>query len=250
MDDADPRIFGDRRRDAQQAPGYGQGLRLTMRGVEAGRFRPQGYLARRYLRYLVVVVVLAAATLIAVRCVSASETGAHARMAGRGAQPAASAAPPERIRFPASESASQNPRTIRSLLNIRQPMMFGDYVWNDAGVPPGPLWIRVDLKRQLLSLFRGGNEIATTVIIYGAQNKPTPPGRFRVLGKDKDYRSASYNTPMPYSLFLTRSGIAIHAAEVQYRNATHGCVGVPAEFARRLFDTVRVGVPVDITAAS
>jgi lipoprotein-anchoring transpeptidase ErfK/SrfK len=108
----------------------------------------------------------------------------------------------------------------------------------------------VDLRRQVISLFRGGNEIATAVIIYCARNKPTPLGRFEVLGKDKDYRSAAYDAAMPYSLFLTRDGIAIHASDVRHRNATHGCIGVPIEFARRLFDAVQVGDPVDVVPAT
>jgi L,D-transpeptidase catalytic domain len=215
-----------------------------VRGFEASRFRPR--------RYLIVAVVLMAAAIIGLHGVRASESSADVRSASAIPQSAASDSPPERVWFPgaASPGRGRDRRIIRSLLNIRKPMTFGDSVWNDAGVPSGPLWVRVDLKRQVISLFRGGNEIATAVIIYGAQNKPSPTGSFRVLVKDEDYRSATYDAAMPYALFLTHDGVAIHASDVRYRNATHGCIGVPIEFARRLFETVRVGDPVDIIATS
>jgi hypothetical protein len=197
----------------------------------------------------VVATALGAAALVGLCWVRASESSTDARFAVAVAPPAAASdASSGRVWFPAG--ASRDPKAIRSLLDIRRPMMFGDFVWNDAGVPAGPLWIRVDLKRQVISLFRGGNEIATAVMIYGAQNKPSPTGSFSVLEKDKDYRSAAYDAAMPYALFLTRDGVAIHASDVRTRNATHGCIGVPLEFARRLFETVRVGDPVDIIARS
>ena len=132
-------------------------------------------------------------------------------------------------------------KTIQSVLNIPSPMRFGDFVWDDKGVPEGPLWVRADLDRQIVSVFRGGNEIGTAVILYGADGKPTPAGVFPVLEKDADYHSRTYDAPMPFMLRLTADGIAIHGSDVRERAATHGCIGVPLEFARRLFDQMHVG---------
>src|SRR5439155_25975839 len=44
-------------------------------------------------------------------------------------------------------------RPIKSLLDVRKPMHYGEFIWNDAGVPAGPVWIRVDLHAQLMSVF-------------------------------------------------------------------------------------------------
>jgi lipoprotein-anchoring transpeptidase ErfK/SrfK len=52
---------------------------------------------------------------------------------------------------------------------------------------------------------------------------------------------------MPYMLRLTTDGVAIHASNVREGWATHGCIGVPMEFARRLFAEVKLGDPVEIT---
>lgn len=132
-------------------------------------------------------------------------------------------------------------REVRSLLDVRRKLSFGNYVWNDTGVPIGRVWIRVDLAAQTLSVFRAGHEIGSTVILYGADGKPTPPGVYPVLERAEQHRSNLYDAEMPYMLRLTRDGIAIHASDVRASAATHGCVGVPLAFARLLFAQVRRG---------
>jgi hypothetical protein len=155
-------------------------------------------------------------------------------------------APATRIRYPANgQPALALPhgetRRVRSLLDIAGPMSFGDYVWNEAGVPRGPVWVRIDLQRQTLSVFRAEHEIGTAVILYGTDGHPTPIGAFRVLERDRDHWSRSYDAPMPYMLRLTADGVAIHASTVKEGRATHGCIGVPPAFAARLFEQVGEG---------
>lgn len=140
-------------------------------------------------------------------------------------------------------------RVVRSLLNVAGPMRYGDYRWNDAGVPAGPSWVRVDLGRQTLSLFRAGHEIGSAVILYGTDGKPTPTGVFPILERARQHRSTLYDADMPYMLRLTGDGVAIHASDVRYGRATHGCIGVPPAFASLLFDQVRRGDTVAIVAA-
>jgi hypothetical protein len=140
-------------------------------------------------------------------------------------------------------------RTIRSLLDVTKPLRFGDYAWNDAGVPAGPIWIRVDLSLQTLSVFREGHEIGTTLILYGADGKPTPLGVYPILERAKQHRSTLYDAEMPYMLRLTPDGVAIHASAVRAAAATHGCIGVPRAFARLLFAQARRGDRVAITAS-
>jgi lipoprotein-anchoring transpeptidase ErfK/SrfK len=108
-------------------------------------------------------------------------------------------------------------------------------------VPAGPTWVRVDLGSQLISVFRGGHEIGTAVIVYGGDNKQTPAGKLHVLAKARDHRSSLYDAQMPYTLRLTGDGVSIHASSVRWGAATHGCIGVPFAFAERLFDAARVG---------
>jgi hypothetical protein len=140
--------------------------------------------------------------------------------------------------------------TVRSILNIAKPMRFGDFVWNEDDIPAGPVWVRIDLTRQLLSVFRGGHEIGSAVILYGSDGKATPTGSFTILEKDPDYYSRSYHAPMPYMLRLTKDGVAIHGSNVREGWATHGCIGVPLNFARLLFGAAKKGDPVVILPES
>lgn len=138
---------------------------------------------------------------------------------------------------------------VRSVLNVAKPMHFGDYVWNENGVPPGPVWIRVDLSRQILSVFRDGQEIGSAVILYGGDHHDTPTGSFTILAKNEHYYSHAYDAPMPYALRLTNDGVAIHGSNVREGWATHGCIGVPMDFARLLFAVTGKGDVVAIVPA-
>jgi hypothetical protein len=130
-------------------------------------------------------------------------------------------------------------RELRSVLNSTRPMQFGDYLWNDSGIPAGEVWIRIDLGHQTLSVFRAGHEIGSVVIIYGTDGKPTPVGVFHILEKARQHRSSLYDAEMPFMLRLTLDGVAIHASQVRKGSATHGCIGVPIDFARLLFNQTK-----------
>lgn len=143
--------------------------------------------------------------------------------------------------------APEGPFVIRRILDIPGPLRMGDWYWDEAGVPEGPIVITVDLAAQTLSIFRGGYEIGAAAILYGADEKPTPLGIFPVTEKDADHVSNLYGVPMPYMMRLTNDGISIHGAKVEPGTATHGCIGVPTEFARKLFEATRLGDRVIVT---
>lgn len=165
--------------------------------------------------------------------------------------PRPSAPDPHRVRYPPDRSPvlalpGGESRPIASVLRIEAPMQFGDHVWNTDGVPPGATWVRVDVSRQIISVFRGPHEIGSAVILYGAESTPTPVGRFQILQKAADYHSRTYDAPMPFMLRLTDDGVAIHGSDVREGRATHGCIGVPEAFARRLFAEMELGGTVFI----
>lgn len=139
------------------------------------------------------------------------------------------------------------PPATKSLLSVPSPLRHGDYVWNEEGVPAGKLTIWVDLRRQMISAFRNGHEIGTAVIVYGATDMSSPEGTFPVLRKISDYHSRTYDAPMPYSLFITNDGVALHGSPMSKRRASHGCIGLPVDFAQKLFKASRVGDIVEIT---
>lgn len=138
------------------------------------------------------------------------------------------------------------PAGTRSILATGGKLEHGEWRWDDAGVPSGPVAIRVDLARQLVSVFVGPHEVGTAVILYGAEGKQTPRGRLPILGKSRDYHSRTYDAPMPYSLWLNRDGVAMHGSSVSMGRATNGCIGVPVDFARKVFERAKKGDIVEV----
>ena len=148
-------------------------------------------------------------------------------------------------------SVADSPFVIKSILKIDEPIKFGQYFWDESKAPDGPrsgqLVITIDVEARTISVFRGGHEIAAAAILRGYGDKPTPTGIFPITQKDADHISSIYDAPMPYMLRLTNDGVSIHGSKVERGYATNGCVGVPNEFAKRLFQQASLGDTVIIT---
>jgi hypothetical protein len=154
---------------------------------------------------------------------------------------------PQPIVAPAAV-APDNRFVIKHILSVRTPMRIGDHYWDESAAPAGRIVVTVDLAARVLSVFRAGYEIGTAVIIFGAEEKPTPLGVFPITQKDATHRSTIYGgAPMPYMLRLTNDGISIHGSDVADGYVTHGCVGIPVAFARKLFAAVKLGDKVIVT---
>lgn len=150
----------------------------------------------------------------------------------------------------AHSTAANGGLEIVSELSVTGPMEHGTFAWNDSGVPAGEIRIIIDLSTEMLHVYRAGYEIGRAVILYGADEKPTPTGQFTVLERNIAHVSNLYGAPMPYMLRLTWDGIAIHGSEVEYGYASHGCIGVPDEFAALLFEQAQLGTNVLIRPAN
>jgi hypothetical protein len=146
-------------------------------------------------------------------------------------------------------AAPEEPFVIKRILPIEGPIRYGEWHWDDAGVPDGPLVMTVDLEARVLSVFRGGYEIGATAALLGTPQHPTPLGTFPILSRERHNVSEKYgNAPMPWTLRLTHDGVAIHGGGlVENGFASHGCIGVPDEFASRLFAAAKKGDKVIIT---
>ena len=146
-----------------------------------------------------------------------------------------------------SPAPADGPFVVKRILDTGGPIPYGDYFWDESGVPAGPLVITVDLAAETISAFRDGYEIGAAAVIYGDVGKETPLGVFPITQKDADHVSNLYNAPMPYMLRLTNDGVSIHGSKVEWDYATHGCIGVPIGFAKRLFAVAKIGDRVIVT---
>ncbi|MGY6550373.1 MAG: L,D-transpeptidase family protein [Erythrobacter sp.] len=163
--------------------------------------------------------------------------------------PDAAAAPARATHRTQREPARDDPFVIKSILPIEGTIRYGDWFWDESAAPAtGTLVITIDLEARVLSAFRDGHEIGTAVVLVGTQQHPTPLGSFPVLRKNREYFSKKYNeAPMPHSLWITNTGIAIHGSPVTNGYASHGCIGVPDPFAEKLFAATKRGDKVIIT---
>lgn len=132
---------------------------------------------------------------------------------------------------------------VRREMPIDRWLQPGEFAWNDDGVPPGPTLIVVNLRGRVLSAYRDGIEVGRSSILYGTDGKPTPTGTFTIMEKKARHFSTTYKgAPMPHMMRLTNDGVAIHGSpELANDIATHGCIGLPREFAALLFGSARVG---------
>jgi len=109
----------------------------------------------------------------------------------------------------------------------------------------GPLQIIVSISNQRVSLYDKGVPIARSVVSTGVPGHSTPMGVFSVIQKDRWHRSNIYsNAPMYYMQRITWSGVAMHAGVVTGRPASHGCIRLTGDFARRLWGITKIGVRV------
>ena len=113
----------------------------------------------------------------------------------------------------------------------------------------GPLQIIVSKDQQSLVVYDGDAVIATSPVSTGKAGHPTPLGIFPVLGKKEMHYSKKYdNAPMPFMQRLDNYGIALHAGHVPDYPASHGCIRLPKEFAKKLYGVTKVGTTVLIAA--
>lgn len=141
----------------------------------------------------------------------------------------------------------------------QQPVIFadgtdldpGEFAWRPELATSGPVEMVVSIPLQRAYVYRGGTLIGVTTVSTGRPGHRTPTGSFDILEKRREHYSNLYNNaPMPFMQRLTWDGIALHAGHIPGRPASHGCVRLPLEFARLLFQVTQVGATVHIVDGS
>lgn len=162
------------------------------------------------------------------------------------------ARPPRPVVAAAEQTATAAPKRderfiIKRILPISGPIKYGAWHWDEANVPAGPIVVTVDLEARVISVFRGGYEIGAAAVLLGTQEKPTPTGVFPIIQKKVRHTSTIFNVSMPYMQRLTNDGITLHATKVERGYASHGCIGMPEAFAKKVYEATSLGDLVFIT---
>jgi hypothetical protein len=125
----------------------------------------------------------------------------------------------------------------------------GEFIWMGDAARSGPLLLVVSVDEQRAYLYRNGVLTGVTTVSTGKKGHETPTGVFTILQKNEDHYSNLYNNaPMPYMQRLTWGGIALHAGGLPGYPASHGCIRLPSEFARRLFEITATGMTVVVAS--
>jgi hypothetical protein len=138
-----------------------------------------------------------------------------------------------------SQPADTDPATLKA----------GEFIWNGGAVPAGPIVVVVSVTEQRAYVYRNGINVGVSSVSTGKPGHDTPTGIFTVLQKDQDHHSSKYNdASMPYTERLTWDGVALHAGGLPGYPSSHGCVHLPSEFARLLFQISPMGMTVVVAA--
>jgi hypothetical protein len=145
--------------------------------------------------------------------------------------------------------------------------------WRE-NVKSGEPLIVVKLGVQRAYFYRGRHLVGASRISSGKKGYTTPPGSYRVTQKDEHHVSTLYGdfvdesgtvvksnvaagkdevpagasfrgAKMPYYLRFT-GGYGLHAGRVPNFPASHGCVRLPADMAKKFFQAAEIGTPVRV----
>lgn len=151
------------------------------------------------------------------------------------------------ISIPSVASAKDVTLRTAEMISDRSILGAGDYFWNDTLDATGKISIQVNLATQMAYVYRGEDLIGATNISSGKAGFDTPQGSFTILGKEDNHWSKKYKADMPYTMWVTNDGVALHSGVTPGRKTSHGCVHLPNAFAALLYKVTQRGAVVYIT---
>lgn len=148
----------------------------------------------------------------------------------------------------ATELAAQPVPDSGSAIEAAERLEPGQFLWAPDVAPEGPVLLVVSVATQRAVLYRNGIPIGISTVSTGRPGYRTPTGIFTVLQRHVEHYSSLYNNaPMPYMQRLTWGGVALHGGDLPGYPASHGCIRLPHEFARRLYGVTHLGMTVVVT---
>jgi L,D-transpeptidase catalytic domain len=105
------------------------------------------------------------------------------------------------------------------------------------------LLIEIDKADQRMTVTLNGAQLYKWPVSTGANGFDTPSGAFKPFRMEIDHTSDEYeNAPMPYSIFFTMTGNAVHGTEYESslgHAVSHGCVRLSVKNAATLWSLVK-----------
>ena len=115
-----------------------------------------------------------------------------------------------------------------------------------GGPAPEKLRVEISLGMQSVALFKDGKPIYHSRCSTGRSGYSTKRGEFVVTNKERSHRSTIYHVEMPYFMRLSCLDFGMHAGYVPNYPASHGCIRLPEDTARKFFSEIPVGTLVTV----
>ncbi|MEM8953696.1 MAG: L,D-transpeptidase family protein [Verrucomicrobiota bacterium] len=146
--------------------------------------------------------------------------------------------------------------------------------WDGDNVS-GPASIKIDLSDQKAYFYKGDQIVGVSQVSTGREGYSTPSGKFKISQKNKDHRSNLYGdyvdsagnvvmrdigvrthakpagttflgAPMWYFMRV-HGAVGMHAGYIPGYPASHGCIRLPEQMAKKFYEHASHGTPVTIT---
>ena len=115
-----------------------------------------------------------------------------------------------------------------------------------GGPSPDQLRVEISLALQRVALIKNGVPVYRTQCSTGRQGYATRRGDFVITNKERNHRSTIYHVEMPYFMRLSCLDFGMHAGIVPNYPASHGCIRLPEDAARKFFSEIPVGTLVTV----
>ena len=115
-----------------------------------------------------------------------------------------------------------------------------------GGPSPDRLRLEISLALQRVAVVKNGVPVYRTQCSTGRPGYSTKRGEFVITNKERNHRSTIYHVEMPYFMRLSCLDFGMHAGYVPNYPASHGCIRLPEEAARKFFSELPVGTLVTV----
>jgi ankyrin repeat protein len=115
-----------------------------------------------------------------------------------------------------------------------------------GGPAPDKLRIEISLAMQRIALVKDGVPVYHARCSTGRAGYSTKTGEFVITNKERNHRSTIYHVEMPYFMRLSCFDFGMHAGVVPNYPASHGCIRLPEDAARKFFSEIPVGTVVSV----
>ncbi len=115
-----------------------------------------------------------------------------------------------------------------------------------SGPPPDQLRIEISLASQHAKLIKNGVPVLSTTCSTGRSGYSTRTGTYVITDKDRNHWSTIYKVEMPYFMRLSCLDFGMHEGVVPNYPASHGCIRLPGDVARKFFQEIPIGTLVTV----